>query len=175
MTGNGNHGASVGGIGLVTVLIALIFLFVWPGPLRWEYSGGSPRTKIDRISGTTFVLGDEGWRKVATNIREELPVGQSSDVTASGKYDAQVPSRDDGAFSLFVHNGSGYALTEVEVEARLGKVTRRVRMKPESTIEPLTSAVVTAVEVPGDIVPPSEDRARDFHWSIAGAKGYPVD
>jgi hypothetical protein len=61
-----NCGAA-GGIGLVTVIIALVFLFVWPGPFRYEYrdwpahgegltsffhrDGPAPAgTKIDRIS-----------------------------------------------------------------------------------------------------------------------------
>jgi hypothetical protein len=175
MTGNGNHGASAGGIGLVTVLIALIFLFVWPGPFRWDYRGGSPMTKVDRISGTTFLLESEGWRKVATNVREELPVGQSSDVTASGRDVALIPSREDQQFALYVHNNSGYAVTEVDVEARLGKVVRRIIMVPEDTILPGTSAGVDAVGVPDDVVPPSRDKAESFHWKIVGAKGYPVD
>jgi hypothetical protein len=53
--GQGNAGASAGGIGLVTVILALIFLFVWPGPLRYEYRGDRADIKIDRISHKVWV------------------------------------------------------------------------------------------------------------------------
>jgi len=169
-------GSNAGGIGLATVLIALIFLFVWPGPFRWAYSGGNPRTKIDRISGTTFVLTGEGWHKVATNVRQELPPSQWSDIKA-GKDDAAIPGLwGDESFSLWVRNRSGYAVTEVEVEAwRDGKPHERLRLIPESTIEPGTSAGVKAAAVPSSLVLHSESEARDFHWEIVGAKGYPFD
>lgn len=46
-----------GGIGLATVLIGLIFLFVWPGPLRYEYSYRDIGiTRIDRINGRVYLL-----------------------------------------------------------------------------------------------------------------------
>ena len=175
--GHSDGAENVAGIGLVTVLLALIFLFVWPGPFRWEYSGGSPRTKIDRISGKTFVLTGEGWQKVATDVREDLSLAQYSDITANGKDAASLPTQWDQEFSLVVHNGSGYAITEVEVEAWRGKGEhgRVIRMKPESTIEPGASGGVSAVEVPDDLVLPSEEAAREFHWKIVGAKGYPLD
>lgn len=55
---NGSNCGAAGGIGLVTVILALIFLFVWPGPFRYEYrdyreADGNVRpvaVKIDRIS-----------------------------------------------------------------------------------------------------------------------------
>lgn len=34
---NGSNSGATGGIGLVTVILALVFLFVWPGPFRYEY------------------------------------------------------------------------------------------------------------------------------------------
>jgi len=168
------HNTEIGGIGLVTVLLALLFLFVWPGPFRWEYSGGSPRTKIDRISGKTFVLTGEGWQKLAADIREEMPLAQYSDIKVTGP---SLPMRtypNEDEFSLSVYNGSGWALTELVVEAKLGKVTRRCYLKPDTTIEPGASGFVTTT-VPDELVIPSEDRKRDFDWSVAGAKGYPVD
>lgn len=55
---------SLGGIGLVTVILALIFLFVWPGPLRWEYRGDRAQVKIDRISHQLYdYTPDRGWVK----------------------------------------------------------------------------------------------------------------
>lgn len=50
MTDSHVHNTEVGGIGLVTVILALVFLFVWPGPLRYEYQGPKAEVKIDRIS-----------------------------------------------------------------------------------------------------------------------------
>lgn len=175
MTDNCNHAhRDVGGIGLVTVLLALVFLFVWPGPLRWEYKSGNPTIKIDRISGKTFVLTGEGWRKMATDVRQAIPLGQYSDILTR---DPSLPIRgwpDEDAFSLEVYNGSGWALTELLVEVKIGKVARLCYMKPEATIEPGASGTVSTT-VPDDLVIPSEDQRRESHWKVTGAKGYPVD
>lgn len=43
-----------GAIGLVTVILALVFLFVWPGPLRYEYRGTDADVKIDRLSQQVY-------------------------------------------------------------------------------------------------------------------------
>lgn len=57
MADNHSHGSEVGGIGLVTVLLALVFLFVWPGPLRYEYSHRpAGLVRVDRINGRTYLL-----------------------------------------------------------------------------------------------------------------------
>ncbi|MHB9036252.1 MAG: hypothetical protein ACYC64_06265 [Armatimonadota bacterium] len=58
----------IGGIGLLTVLIALIFLFVWPGPLRFDFkeAEGSKTgheaavVKIDHITQNVW---DYNWEK----------------------------------------------------------------------------------------------------------------
>lgn len=64
MTDNQTHNNATGGIGLVTVLLALIFLFVWPGPLRYEYSYRDIGvTRIDRINGKVSLL--QGGKYVA--------------------------------------------------------------------------------------------------------------
>ncbi len=57
-----HNGGASGGIGLVTVLLALVFLFVWPGVLRYEYR--EPATakaarematvKIDRLTHSVY-------------------------------------------------------------------------------------------------------------------------
>lgn len=69
---NSSNGSAAGGIGLVTVLLALIFLFVWPGPLRYEYHDyiiGQPKQaihtliKIDRISGQFWLYNNGRWEK----------------------------------------------------------------------------------------------------------------
>lgn len=45
------------GVTLVTVLIALIFLFVWPGPFRFDYSyRDEGLVRIDRITGRVTML-----------------------------------------------------------------------------------------------------------------------
>ena len=54
MSDNAQAHAS-GGIGLVTVILALIFLFVWPGPFRYEFTGKDATVKIDRISHQVWV------------------------------------------------------------------------------------------------------------------------
>ncbi len=52
MTDTRAHGNAAGGIGLVTVILALVFLFVWPGPLRYEYNYSEAGvTRIDRLNG----------------------------------------------------------------------------------------------------------------------------
>ena len=164
------HSTEVGGIGLVTVILALIFLFVWPGPLRWQYSSGTPRAKIDRISGKTFVLTGEGWRKLATDVRQEMPIGEYSDLKLTS------PALPIGkpTFSLRVYNPTGWALTELAITARWGHYPRRCYLKPEATIEPGASGTVSTT-VPNELVIPSVDNKRDFEWSLAGAKGYPAD
>jgi hypothetical protein len=69
MSDNGGARASAtGGIGLVTVILALIFLFLWPGPLRYEYrqsSDGVVTTKIDRWSHQiwTYDVAGRKWEK----------------------------------------------------------------------------------------------------------------
>lgn len=62
--GHSDAGTSVGGIGLVTVILALIFLFVWPGPLRYEYRADTAQVKIDRLSHQVYDYAPErGWVK----------------------------------------------------------------------------------------------------------------
>lgn len=74
---NGSNSGATGGIGLVTVILALVFLFVWPGPLRYEYrdvpgelslTSGSRAAvpagcKIDRISGDVWLYKNGRWEK----------------------------------------------------------------------------------------------------------------
>ena len=56
-----------------------------------------------------------------------------------------------------------------------GEHGRVIRMRPESTIEPGASGEVSAVGLPQDLVLPSDEAVRDFHWKIVGAKGYRLD
>jgi hypothetical protein len=60
------HNTDIGGIGLVTVLLALIFLFVWPGPLRQEYhlSKDLGIIRIDRINGRVTTLRNGHYARV---------------------------------------------------------------------------------------------------------------
>ena len=61
------------GVSLVTVIIALIFLFVWPGPFRYDYRDwpvnaagaqkGQTLIKIDRITHTFWLYNDGEWQK----------------------------------------------------------------------------------------------------------------
>jgi hypothetical protein len=74
---NGSNSGAAGGIGLVTIILALVFLFVWPGPLRYEYrdvpatlsitKGGiepiPAGCKIDRISGDIWDYKNGTWVK----------------------------------------------------------------------------------------------------------------
>ena len=69
MSDNAQAHAS-GGIGLVTVILALIFLFVWPGPLRYEYrqmpadkDGSEMLVKIDRITHGFWLYNNGKWEK----------------------------------------------------------------------------------------------------------------
>ena len=67
----GSSPQAAAGVSLVTVIIALIFLFVWPGPLRYEYRdydfkvpGEAPTLlKIDRISHDFWIYNGEKWQK----------------------------------------------------------------------------------------------------------------
>ncbi len=62
--------AEVGGIGLVTVILALVFLFVWPGPFRYQYvraTGGAPLIRIDRLGGEPYVW-QEGRYVLIQNV-----------------------------------------------------------------------------------------------------------
>lgn len=61
-SGNMTHNTEVGGIGLVTVLLALAFLFWWPGPFRYEYRGAKAEIRIDRISHQVWDYNAQrGW------------------------------------------------------------------------------------------------------------------
>lgn len=65
---NGQCNAEVGGIGLVTVILALVFLFVWPGPFRYQYvriQGLPPLIRVDRISGRPYVWVNGKYVKVS--------------------------------------------------------------------------------------------------------------
>ena len=67
------HANASGGIGLVTVILALIFLFVWPGPFRYEYrepasaknASDMAVVKIDRISHEIWDYNwpNQAWEK----------------------------------------------------------------------------------------------------------------
>lgn len=60
MTDNHTQANATGGIGLVTVLLALIFLFVWPGPFRYDYrvDNQSQVMRIDRLNGNVQTYSD---------------------------------------------------------------------------------------------------------------------
>jgi hypothetical protein len=69
---NGSNSGATGGIGLVTVILALVFLFVWPGPLRYEYrdkpgyagfSAQPAAVKIDRMTHQIWDYEDGKWVK----------------------------------------------------------------------------------------------------------------
>jgi len=59
------------GICLVLVTIVLIFLFLWPGPLRYEYrdyaypgaSGARTLIKIDRMTHGVWLLNNGKWQR----------------------------------------------------------------------------------------------------------------
>ena len=185
MAGNQKGGREAFVFGLAVVVIVLLFLFVWPGPFRWQYVGGSPHTKIDRISGTTFVLTGEGWERVATDVRQSMPIVQYSDLVGSASSLPMRDSMEDHDFRLEVYNGSSWAVKGIDVQLRLGKKSRRCRMtlqaanedgmvEPDATLQPGSSDYFFAT-VPEDLQIPSEAEASDFHWSIVGAKGYPAD
>ena len=77
MSDNHTHTSNteVGGIGLVTVILALIFLFVWPGPLRYEYSYRNVGLiRIDRINGNVTMLGDGKYVRVLSMNRDMVNV-----------------------------------------------------------------------------------------------------
>lgn len=66
MSDSAPHSNASGWIGLVTVILALVFLFVWPGPLRYEYRdsvGLGAYVKIDRISQQVWDYRDGKWVK----------------------------------------------------------------------------------------------------------------
>ena len=67
-----DHGASAGEIGLVTVILALIFLFVWPGPLRYEYMWTNRIVRIDRLTGKVSMLQDGKYVRVIDMTGGEL-------------------------------------------------------------------------------------------------------
>jgi hypothetical protein len=73
MSDNTNPSAA-GGVGLVTVILALVFLFVWPGPLRYEYRIGKDIgiMRIDRLNGHVSTLFNGHYKRV-TNVQQGHP------------------------------------------------------------------------------------------------------
>ena len=72
---NGRQHVEVGGIGLVTVILALVFLFVWPGPFRCQYMA-EPQfglVKIDRISRQVSVWRDGRFQRVVDFGNDRTP------------------------------------------------------------------------------------------------------
>jgi len=54
-----------GGIGLVTVILALVFLFYWPGPFRHQYAVRPMGiVKIDRITGEAKLLRNGNYERI---------------------------------------------------------------------------------------------------------------
>jgi hypothetical protein len=54
-----------GGIGLVTVILALVFLFYWPGPFRHQYAVRPMGiVKIDRITGEAKLLRNGKYERI---------------------------------------------------------------------------------------------------------------
>ena len=71
MSDDAQSSSAVGGIGLVTVLLALIFLFVWPGPFRYEFRENKDKEvvyKIDRITHQVYGYSspNDKWMKLGT-------------------------------------------------------------------------------------------------------------
>jgi len=56
----------------VTVILALIFLFVWPGPLRYEYLWTNHIVRIDRLAGKVSMLQDGKYVRVIDMTSGEL-------------------------------------------------------------------------------------------------------
>lgn len=80
MADNHTHtnNTEIGGIGLVTVLLALIFLFVWPGPLRYEYSYRDIGvTRIDRINGRVYLLQSGQYERLSQVAGSKYTIDQT--------------------------------------------------------------------------------------------------
>lgn len=66
-----SNSQAAAGVSLVTVIIALVFLFVWPGPLRYDYRDwpvtgtqkGQTLIKIDRITHNFWIYNGGEWQK----------------------------------------------------------------------------------------------------------------
>jgi len=74
MADSGTH-VEVGGIGLVTVILALVFLFYWPGTLRHQYVVRPMGVvKIDRITGEAKLLHNGKYERILnlTDTEREL-------------------------------------------------------------------------------------------------------
>jgi hypothetical protein len=74
-----SHNTEVGGIGLVTVILALVFLFVWPGPLRYEYRVNKEVgvLRIDRLNGHASTLLNGRYAEVSDMMQgRPIKVGQ---------------------------------------------------------------------------------------------------
>jgi hypothetical protein len=72
------HNTEIGGIGLVTVILALIFVFVWPGPLRYEYSYRDIGvTRIDRLNGRVSLLTSGEYVRLADVTGSDYTLDQA--------------------------------------------------------------------------------------------------
>lgn len=72
------HNTEIGGIGLATVLIGLIFLFVWPGPLRYEYSYRDIGvTRIDRLNGKVSLLKGGNYVRLSEIAGKDFTIDQT--------------------------------------------------------------------------------------------------
>lgn len=66
---NGSR-SDAGAVSLFVVIITLVFLFVWPGSIRYQYSfRDKGLVRIDRLNGNVSTLVDGKYRTV-DNIDE---------------------------------------------------------------------------------------------------------
>lgn len=54
---------------LSTLAVSLSLVFIWPGPLRYQYAtyhsaAGDQYVKVDRLTEVTYILGKKGWTRL---------------------------------------------------------------------------------------------------------------
>lgn len=181
---------NIGGA-LFSILVLLVFVFIWPGPLRYQYAGRDRTVRIDRITGTSYTLTEDGWFRMDSELgATPLPDAQLKLLKAT---EAGSDSDSWDSFTLNLYNGSDWGVSEVTVELKSGRLTRRYRLRPAWVMEPLSSGNVSATlddEMAERWATGKPDFLDKFveggkesrgnrpvphKWNIVGAKGYPSD
>ncbi|HEV8579572.1 MAG TPA: hypothetical protein VGX68_10885 [Thermoanaerobaculia bacterium] len=173
----------LGAVVLAIIGMGLFGCFVWPTAYRHttlRMGGNAFPVRINRFTGTAYLLRPSGWQEVPAAESEKVPAAEPAEELSSSELaglEGQAYISNTGT-DIFVnlYNGTGHDLKElVVVLAVQGGYfyksggshyeSRRYRLRPDSTVPVFETGTFSAAL--GFTLPPG----RLWNWKIYGARG----
>jgi hypothetical protein len=96
---------------LVVIVIIVFGIFVWPGIYQYDKMNQKWPVRINRFTGTTEVLGQNGWSKIGGGTLSEV---SQDDLK---KMDANIKWTNYGWIEVNLYNGTNLKIKEITINA----------------------------------------------------------